>query len=110
MFRFRAHLPDIALEPPQESALSSEYSKTHGREALRFEPRRFLRSIEDAPRHIILGMDAARSVRPMSAAEARTVLIVYIGLYSADFLRFTLLTLRMLRLCLCPYHLLLRMR
>lgn len=72
-FRFRAQLPDIAIEPPQESALSSEYSKTHGREALRFEPKRFLRSVEDAPRHIILGMDAARSVRPMSAATSRTV-------------------------------------
>ena len=54
----------------QESALSSEYHKTHGREALRFEPKRFLRNSEGAPRHIILGLDATKSNRPISAAAS----------------------------------------
>jgi len=52
----------------QESAMSSEYHKSHGREALRFEPKPFLRNSEGAPRHVILGLDATKSNRPISAA------------------------------------------
>jgi len=48
--------------------MSSEYHKSHGREALRFEPKPFLRNSEGAPRHVILGLDATKSNRPISAA------------------------------------------